>query len=174
MNTDIKQAMHVEAAKSFGTAEANENERRWTDDKIDIKNQAPANHYDKSRRHLNFEIGPDGEIHPLGYHERSLEVRLMDRLTALGWVRSRPTARFSRTAVPDSSSAATTAVLSKWPSEIMLSIPTKMPTTATCTDVRRLHIGQRMCTVGVYSAMDRRTSSVFRYTSTRAVPISTH
>ncbi len=38
MNTDIKQAMHVEAAKSFGTAEANENERRWTDDKIDTKN----------------------------------------------------------------------------------------------------------------------------------------
>ena len=29
MNTDIKQAMHVEAGKSFGTAEANENERRW-------------------------------------------------------------------------------------------------------------------------------------------------
>ncbi len=34
MNTDIKQAMHVEAAKSFGTAEANENERRWTYDKL--------------------------------------------------------------------------------------------------------------------------------------------
>ncbi len=85
MNTDIKQAMHVEAAKSFGTAEANENERRWTDDKIDTKNQDPTNHYDKSRRHLNLEIGPDGKIHPLGYHERSLEVRLMDRLTELGW-----------------------------------------------------------------------------------------
>ena len=39
MNTDIKQAMHVEAGKSFGTAEANENERRWNDDKIDRKNQ---------------------------------------------------------------------------------------------------------------------------------------
>lgn len=37
MNTDIKQAMHVEAGKSFGTAEANENERRWNDDKIDRK-----------------------------------------------------------------------------------------------------------------------------------------
>ena len=85
MNTDIKQAMHVEAAKSFGTAEANENERRWTDDKIDTKNQDPTNHYDKSRRHLNFEIGPDGKIYPLGYHERSLEVRLMDRLSELGW-----------------------------------------------------------------------------------------
>ena len=27
MNTDIKQAMHVGAGKSFGTAEANENEK---------------------------------------------------------------------------------------------------------------------------------------------------
>ena len=35
MNTDIKQAMHVEAGKSFGTAEANENERHWNDDKIE-------------------------------------------------------------------------------------------------------------------------------------------
>lgn len=29
MTTDKKQAMHVEAGKSFSTAEANENERRW-------------------------------------------------------------------------------------------------------------------------------------------------
>ncbi len=85
MNTDIKQAMHVEAGKSFGTAEANENERRWDDDKIERKNQDPTNHYDKSRMGLNFEIGPDGKIHPLGYQQKSLEVRLMDRLTELGW-----------------------------------------------------------------------------------------
>lgn len=85
MNTDIKQAMHVEAGKSFGTAEANENERHWNDDKIERKNQDPTNHYDKSRMRLNFEIGPDGKIHPLGYQQKSLEVRLMDRLTELGW-----------------------------------------------------------------------------------------
>ena len=48
MNTDIKQAMHVEAGKSFGTSEANENERHWNDDKIDRKNQDPTNHYDKT------------------------------------------------------------------------------------------------------------------------------
>lgn len=85
MNTDIKQAMHVEAGKSFGTAEANENERHWNDDKIERKNQDPTNHYDKSRMGLNFEIGPDGKIHPLGYQQKSLEVRLMDRLAELGW-----------------------------------------------------------------------------------------
>ena len=76
MNKDIKQAMHVEAGKSFGTAETNENERRWNDDKIDRKNQEPTNHYDKTRMKLNFEIGPDGKVHPLGYQEKPLEVRL--------------------------------------------------------------------------------------------------
>lgn len=85
MNTDIKQAMHVEAGKSFGTAEANENERHWNDDKIDRKNQDSTNHYDKTRMKLNFEIGLDGKVHPLGYQEKSLEVRLQERLTELGW-----------------------------------------------------------------------------------------
>ena len=90
MNTDIKQAMHVEAGKSFGTAEANENERRWNDDKIDSKNQDPTNHYDKTRMKLNFEIGPDGKVHPLGYQEKSLEVRLQERLAELGWKPFKP------------------------------------------------------------------------------------
>lgn len=90
MNTDIKQAMYVEAGKSFGTSEANENERRWNDDKIDRKNQDPTNHYDKTRMKLNFEIGPDGKIHPLGYQEKSLEVRLQERLTELGWKPFKP------------------------------------------------------------------------------------
>ncbi len=90
MNTDIKQAMHVEAGKSFGTAEANENERHWNDDKIDRKNQDPTNHYDKTRMKLNFEIGPNGKVHPLGYQEKSLEVRLKERLTELGWKPFKP------------------------------------------------------------------------------------
>ena len=90
MNTDIKQAMHVEAGKSFGTAEANENERRWNDDKIDRKNQDLTNHYDKTRMKLNFEIGPDGKVHPLGYQEKSLEVRLQERSAELGWKPFKP------------------------------------------------------------------------------------
>ena len=90
MSTDIKQAMHVEAGKSFGTSEANENERRWDEDKIDRKNQDPTNHYDKTRMKLNFEIGPDGKIHPLGYQEKPLEVRLQERLVELGWKPFKP------------------------------------------------------------------------------------
>ncbi len=90
MTVDRKQAMHVDACKSFSTAEANENERRWNEDKIDKKNQDPTNHYDKTRMKLNFEIGPDGKIHPLGYQEKSLEVRLQERLAALGWKPFKP------------------------------------------------------------------------------------
>ena len=82
--------MHVEAGKSFGTSEANENERRWDEDKIDRKNQDPTNHYDKTRMKLNLEIGPDGKIHPLGYQKKSLEVRLQERLAELGWKPFKP------------------------------------------------------------------------------------
>ena len=90
MNTDIKQAMHVEAAKSFSSAEANENERRWNDDKIDRKNQDYTNNYDKTRMKLNFEIGSDGKLHLLGYSEKSLEIRLQERLSELGWKQFKP------------------------------------------------------------------------------------
>ena len=90
MNTDIKQAMHVEAAKSFSSAEANENERRWNDDKIDRKNQDYTNNYDKTRMKLNFEIGSDGKLHLLGYSEKSLEIRLQERLSELGWKPFKP------------------------------------------------------------------------------------
>lgn len=69
----------------LAAAEANENERRWDDRKIDEKNLQPENNYDKTRMHLNFEIGLDGKIHPLGYQRRTLDQRLKDRLEELNW-----------------------------------------------------------------------------------------
>ena len=80
MNESIKQAMHLDACKSFGAAEANENERRWDDKMIDSKNNDSINNYDKTRMRLNFEIGPDGKIHSLGYQDKRLDVRLQERL----------------------------------------------------------------------------------------------
>ena len=80
MNIDTIHTIHVEAGKLFDTTEANENE----------KNQDPTNHYDKTRMKLNFEIGPDGKVHPLGYQEKSLEVRLQERLTELDWKPFKP------------------------------------------------------------------------------------
>ncbi len=85
MNESIKQAMHLDACKSFGAAEANENERRWDDKMIDSKNNDSINNYDKTRMRLNFEIGPDGKIHSLGYQDKRLDVRLQERLNELGW-----------------------------------------------------------------------------------------
>lgn len=85
MKEDVKQVLHVEPAKSFNSAEGSENERRWDKAKIDRKNLDPDNHYDKTRFHLNFEVGSDGKIHPLGYHDKPLEQRLQDRLNELGW-----------------------------------------------------------------------------------------
>ncbi len=118
MNTDIKQAMHVEAAKSLNAAEANENERRWNETKIDRKNEDPTNHYDKTRMKLNFEIGLDGKIYPLGYHPKSLDVRLQERLSELGWKPDGShlslTVRFSRIVVLDSYLAVTMIVHFRW------------------------------------------------------------
>ena len=50
MNESIKQAMHLDACKSFGAAEANENERRWDDKMIDSKNNDSINNYDNIYR----------------------------------------------------------------------------------------------------------------------------
>ena len=80
------QVFNVEKSKTLlAAAEANENERRWDDRKIDEKNIQPENNYDRTRMHLNFEIGPDGKLHPLGYQSRTLDQRLKDRLEELNW-----------------------------------------------------------------------------------------
>lgn len=80
-----KQSLHIENGKSFSRGEANENERRWDDRKIDRLNKDLANNYDRTRMHLNFEIGRDGKIHPLGYMDKRLDERLQERLDELGY-----------------------------------------------------------------------------------------
>lgn len=90
MAAERKQVMHIEPTKSFELAEANENERRWDEKKFEQKNRDPDNHYDMTRLKLNFEIGPDGKVHPLGYQEKTLDERLNDRLSELGFHRFKP------------------------------------------------------------------------------------
>ena len=80
------QVFNVDKSNTLlSAAEANENERRWNDRKIDEKNLAPVNNYDKTRMNNNFEIGPGGKIHDLGYQSRTLDQRLKDRLAELNW-----------------------------------------------------------------------------------------
>lgn len=80
-------AIHVGApAKSFSAAEGYEPERRgWDEKTYRLKNQDTNNHYDFSRKHLNFEINGKGEIVPLCSDPVPLHERLQRRLDELGF-----------------------------------------------------------------------------------------
>ena len=86
-NNIPRAAIHVGApAKSFSAAEGYEPERRgWDENTYQLKNQDTNNHYDFSRKHLNFEINGQGEIVPLGSNPVPLHERLQKRLDALGF-----------------------------------------------------------------------------------------
>ena len=78
-------AIHVGApAKSFSAAEGYEPERRgWDENTYRLKNQDTNNHYDFTRKHLNFEINGKGEIVPLCSDPVPLHERLQKRLDEL-------------------------------------------------------------------------------------------
>ena len=84
-NNIPRAAIHVGApAKSFSAAEGYEPERRgWDEKTYRLKNQDTNNHYDFSRKHLNFEINGKGEIVPLGSNSVPLHERLQKRLDEL-------------------------------------------------------------------------------------------
>ena len=84
-NNIPRAAIHVGApAKSFSASEGYEPERRgWDEKTYQLKNQDTNNHYDFSRKHLNFEINSQGEIVPLGSNPMPLHARLEKRLNEL-------------------------------------------------------------------------------------------
>ena len=84
-NNNPRAAIHVGApAKSFSAAEGYEPERRgWDENTYRLKNQDTNNHYDFSRKHLNFEINGKGEIVPLCSNPVPLHERLQKRLDEL-------------------------------------------------------------------------------------------
>ena len=86
-NNIPRAAIHVGApAKSFSAAEGYEPERRgWDEKTYHLKNQDTNNHYDFSRKLLNFEIIGEGEIVPLGSNPIPLHERLQNRLDELGF-----------------------------------------------------------------------------------------
>ena len=86
-NNIPRAAIHVGApAKSFSAAEGYEPERRgWDEKTYRLKNQDSNNHYDFSRKHLNFEINNKGQIVPLGSNPTPLHERLQKRLDELGF-----------------------------------------------------------------------------------------
>ena len=86
-NNIPRAAIHVGApAKSFSAAEGYEPERRgWDENTYHLKNQDTNNHYDFTRKHLNFEINGKGEIVPLGSNPVPLHEHLQKRLDELGF-----------------------------------------------------------------------------------------
>ena len=86
-NNIPRAAIHVGApAKSFSAAEGYEPERRgWDEKAYRLKNQDTNNHYDFTRKHLNFEINRNGEIVPLCSDPMPLHERLLQRLDELGF-----------------------------------------------------------------------------------------
>lgn len=82
-------AIHVGTdKKSFSSQVGNEAERRgWDEKRYQLKNADidKNNHYNYSRKRLNFEIVKGGKIVPLGSHSVPLHERLQHRLDELGF-----------------------------------------------------------------------------------------
>ena len=82
-------AIHVgKDKKSFSAQVGNEAERRgWDDNVYRLKNadKEKNNHYNFSRKNLNFEIVKDGKIVPLGSNPIPLHERIQMRLDELGF-----------------------------------------------------------------------------------------
>lgn len=176
MKQEQKQVLNIMNCKSFNRSEANENERRWDENKIDRLNNDPANNYDKTRMHLNFEIGNDGKIHPLGFREKRLDERLKERLDELGYhpfkADSKIQPNICATMIIGGSHERTTEMA--FGNQIVNH--KKEWTTATCTDVGKWRIGQWMLFVGAVPNSARKMLSVSKYILTKspliAMPLS--
>ena len=73
----------MKGSSHINAAEANENQRNWTKEQYDRRNDQGEKFYDWYRRHLNFEIDREGNIHPLGYSGK-INVRFDRRVNELG------------------------------------------------------------------------------------------
>lgn len=90
MSDNIPRAsIHVGAdKKSFSAQVSNEAERRgWDEKRYQLKNadEDKNNHYNYSRKHLNFEVVKGGKIVPLGSNPMPLHERLQHRHDELGF-----------------------------------------------------------------------------------------
>ena len=90
MGKNIPRAsIHVgEDKKSFSAQVGNEAERRgWDEKRYQIKNaeEDKNNHYNFSRKHLNFEVTKGAKIVSLGSNPTPLHIRLLQRFDELGF-----------------------------------------------------------------------------------------
>lgn len=87
MDNTPRASIHVgDPAKSFSAAEGTEPERRgWDKDMYQRKNQDPNNHYDFTRKKLNFELDSTRKPLELGSNPIPLHERVKNRLDELGF-----------------------------------------------------------------------------------------
>ena len=78
-----KQVLHMKGSSHINAAEANENQRNWTKEQYDRRNDQGEKFYDWYRRHLNFELDREGNVHELGYSGKINE-RFDRRVAELG------------------------------------------------------------------------------------------
>lgn len=79
-----KQVIDIHPNKgAFSGALSDEHQRRWNDSQWERKTAHPASHYDRSRSHLNFEIGRGGVVRPID-KTRSIAERFEGVLAKLG------------------------------------------------------------------------------------------
>lgn len=79
-----KQVFDIQPNKgAFSDALSDEHQRRWNDRQWERKTASPTSHYDRSRSHLNFEIGRGGVVKPID-SSRSIAERFDGVLAKLG------------------------------------------------------------------------------------------
>lgn len=61
-NNSAKQMMDIQKMTSVPAALSDEQQRKWSEDMFNRKVENPINNYDKSRTHLNFQVGLKGVI----------------------------------------------------------------------------------------------------------------
>ena len=81
---DRKQVMDLQRnSEGITTAESNEQQRNWNDDKWNIKASDSLSNYDPTRSHLNFEITKGGKVQPID-RTKTIAQKMQENLNARG------------------------------------------------------------------------------------------
>lgn len=81
---DRKQVMDLQRnSEGITTAESNEQQRNWNDDKWNFKAADSLSNYDPTRSHLNFEITKGGNVQPID-RTRTIAQKMQENLAARG------------------------------------------------------------------------------------------
>ena len=86
--SNAKQVMDLKCYKSVSAAISDEHQRNWDDDLFERKVKDPDHNYDRSRLHLNFQVGRGGVISPIDKSRR-----INDKVDEIIATRLKPKAR---------------------------------------------------------------------------------